>query len=144
MSALPNVLTADPRDFDRETVDWMVDELQARLGEVGVAADMEVARIKSVLRCHTAPAKALRALSERGFLTGYGVVSVSSARPVDELTVARGESAPTLAAVTICKARAALKPFGMKIETVWGQGYEAPPETRAFLKSIMSGDVPKD
>lgn len=37
--------------------------------------------------------------------------------------------------VFVCKARRKLKPFGVEIKTVWGQGYYLTPETKARLRA---------
>lgn len=45
--------------------------------------------------------------------------------------------------VFICKLRKKLKPFGIEVETVWGQGYHLPPESRAILRRMTDGAVDK-
>jgi DNA-binding response OmpR family regulator len=47
----------------------------------------------------------------------------------------RDEADQKIVDVFICKLRKKLKPFGIAIETVWGQGYYLPPATRSQLRS---------
>jgi two-component system cell cycle response regulator CtrA len=51
-----------------------------------------------------------------------------------------GEAEPKIVDVFICKARRKLKPFSIKIETVWGQGYRLTPETKAIVRSMLEAD----
>jgi two-component system cell cycle response regulator CtrA len=41
--------------------------------------------------------------------------------------------------VFICKIRAKLKPFGIGIETRWGEGYFLTSETKAAVRAILGG-----
>lgn len=45
--------------------------------------------------------------------------------------------------VWVCKVRAKLKPFGLKIRNEWGVGYQLEPETRARLQNWKSQSVPR-
>lgn len=45
---------------------------------------------------------------------------------------------PDLVKVYICKLRKKLKPFGIEIKTVWGEGYELTPETGSLIKKAIS------
>ncbi|MGU3666136.1 helix-turn-helix domain-containing protein [Methylobacterium sp. A49B] len=47
---------------------------------------------------------------------------------------AEGEVEPKIVDVFVCKIRKKLKPFGVEIRTVWGQGYTLDPETRAAYR----------
>lgn len=40
--------------------------------------------------------------------------------------------------VLVCKARKKLKVWDVKIETVWGQGYRLPPESRAIAERLLA------
>lgn len=48
---------------------------------------------------------------------------------------AKDEAEPKIVDVFVCKARKKLKPFGVTIETIWGQGYRLPEDQRAQLKA---------
>ena len=43
--------------------------------------------------------------------------------------------------VFICKLRKKLKPFGIEVETVWGQGYHLPPESKAAIRAMTEGAI---
>jgi len=45
-----------------------------------------------------------------------------------------GEVEPKIVDVFVCKIRKKLKPFGVEIRTVWGQGYTLDPDTRATYR----------
>ncbi len=45
-----------------------------------------------------------------------------------------GEVEPKIVDVFVCKIRKKLKPFGVEIRTVWGQGYTLDPKTRATYR----------
>lgn len=45
-----------------------------------------------------------------------------------------GEVEPKIVDVFVCKIRKKLKPFGVEIRTVWGQGYALDPATRASYR----------
>lgn len=47
---------------------------------------------------------------------------------------AEGEVEPKIVDVFVCKIRKKLKPFGVEIRTVWGQGYTLDAETRAAYR----------
>lgn len=47
----------------------------------------------------------------------------------------RDEPEPKIIDVFICKIRKKVRPFGIEIETVWGQGYRIPADQRAALAS---------
>lgn len=51
----------------------------------------------------------------------------------------RDEAEPKIVDVFICKLRRKLKPFGIKIETVWGVGYYLDPLQRAEFSKIAEG-----
>jgi two-component system cell cycle response regulator CtrA len=40
--------------------------------------------------------------------------------------------------VWVCRMRRKLKPYGITIETVWGQGYRLPPESRAIAEKLLA------
>jgi len=40
--------------------------------------------------------------------------------------------------VFVCKARAKLRPFGVSIETVWGQGYRLDQDTKARVRERLA------
>jgi len=42
-----------------------------------------------------------------------------------------------IVAVFICHIRKKIEKFGVKIETVWGQGYRLSPATKALVRSLM-------
>lgn len=44
---------------------------------------------------------------------------------------------PKIVDVFICKIRKKLKPYGIEVKTIWGQGYSLDPETRARLKKEL-------
>ncbi|EKS37786.1 helix-turn-helix domain-containing protein [Afipia clevelandensis] len=43
-----------------------------------------------------------------------------------------------LVKVYICKLRKKLKPYGIEIKTVWGEGYELTPESGSLIKNTLS------
>lgn len=43
--------------------------------------------------------------------------------------------------VFVCKARKKLKPFGVEIETRWGEGYYLTPATKAKVRAMMAPAV---
>lgn len=47
---------------------------------------------------------------------------------------AEGEVEPKIVDVFVCKIRKKLKPFGVEIRTVWGQGYTLDAQTRAAYR----------
>lgn len=47
---------------------------------------------------------------------------------------AEGEVEPKIVDVFICKIRKKLKPFGIEIRTVWGQGYALKPDIRSVYR----------
>jgi DNA-binding response OmpR family regulator len=139
----PNVLMDDPRDFDRETIIWMVDELQARMADCDTTIDQEITNLREVLSVTPAVARLLHALAKHGSRTHHALAGAVAIKAIDELTIDSGGSAPKVIHVHVAMARRALKPHGMTIRSVWGEGYEAPKETRDFLKAIMAGDQPR-
>ena len=46
----------------------------------------------------------------------------------------KDEAEPKIVDVFICKIRKKLKPFGVEIKTVWGQGYSLAEKSRAVIK----------
>lgn len=51
------------------------------------------------------------------------------------------EPQPKIVDVQICKMRARLKPFGISIETRWGQGHYLTPETKALARELIAADA---
>lgn len=47
---------------------------------------------------------------------------------------AEGEVEPKIVDVFVCKIRKKLKPFGIEIRTVWGQGYALNPDVRSAYR----------
>lgn len=43
--------------------------------------------------------------------------------------------------VFVCKMRRKLKPFGVEIETVWGQGYRMTAENKAVVNAMLDAQV---
>lgn len=41
----------------------------------------------------------------------------------------------------VCKLRNKLKPFGMTITTVWGNGYAMPPASQAIAAKMMQAPI---
>lgn len=51
---------------------------------------------------------------------------------------ADNEPAPKIIDVFICHIRKKLKPFGLSVETRWGQGYFLTQDTKAAVREIMA------
>ncbi|HBJ84597.1 MAG TPA: heavy metal resistance protein CzcR [Verrucomicrobiales bacterium] len=45
---------------------------------------------------------------------------------------------PDIIKVHICKMRQKLKPFGVEIETMWGQGYRISDEHKAIVRAMLA------
>jgi two-component system cell cycle response regulator CtrA len=58
---------------------------------------------------------------------------------MDAIYQGRDEAEIKIVDVFVCKIRKKLKPFGIAIETVWGQGYRIPPEVKAQVRAIYGG-----
>lgn len=50
-----------------------------------------------------------------------------------------GETEIKIVDVFICKLRAKVEPYGILIETVWGQGYVMPKSSRDLARGMMNG-----
>lgn len=57
-------------------------------------------------------------------------------RPTD-----RDEPEIKIVDVVVCKIRKKLKPFGIDLLTIWGQGYRLSPEDRERCKSMMEASI---
>lgn len=51
---------------------------------------------------------------------------------------ARDEAEIKIVDVFVCKARKKLKPFGVEIETRWGEGYYLTPAMKAFVRDYIT------
>lgn len=51
---------------------------------------------------------------------------------------AEGEVEPKIVDVFVCKIRKKLKPFGIEIRTVWGQGYALKPDIRSVYRTAKA------
>ena len=54
----------------------------------------------------------------------------------------REEAEIKIVDVFICKIRKKLKPFSLTIETVWGQGYTMPKESKALFNKLFQEENP--
>lgn len=52
--------------------------------------------------------------------------------------LAKDEAEIKIVDVFICKVRKKLKPFGIEITTIWGQGYAMPAASKAIMRSMLS------
>lgn len=52
-------------------------------------------------------------------------------------SMGRDEAEPKIVDVFVCKLRKKLKPFGVAIETVWGNGYAMPAAAKARAKTFF-------
>lgn len=52
----------------------------------------------------------------------------------------RDEAEIKIVDVQVCKLRPKLKPFGIEIETVWGQGYRISPAGKARVRQLMDAE----
>lgn len=66
-----------------------------------------------------------------GGLMARTVLTKAAAMAVLYRDFGRDEAEPKIVDVLVCKARKKLKPFGIAIETVWGQGYRLSAESKA-------------
>ena len=58
------------------------------------------------------------------------LAAIYSARPDDPPEI-------KIIDVFVCKVRKKIRPFGLDIQTVWGQGYLMPPASKAKLRTMM-------
>lgn len=118
----------------RERIDYLeaeVDRLNRLLG--ADAAEERVALVRTRLGVMRSVARILlvlmggagKVVSREALLNGYCGDKLD---PPDIHTMD----------VLVCKLRAALKPHGITIETVWGTGYRLAPDMRAKIEALLS------
>lgn len=118
-------------------------DLEARLKVAEAENDMLRERIIDLERAlgvgYVAPlALRLTATEQRvvGHLLEREHITKDSAMAVLYRDLARDEAEPKIVDVFICKIRKKLKPFGIKITTLWGQGYAMPQASKAALRAL--------
>jgi hypothetical protein len=132
-------LNGDPADYGREEIEWMVHELQDRLRYVSerVETNEAVSLVQKAFGLKPATAKMLLQLSKGRVETRDALASVSSPSVVAGLDVEH-KTGPKLVDVQISYLRKGIKQSGLKIETLYGIGYQMDPASCEKLKHILS------
>lgn len=138
-----DVLNGDPSLVSSDAKDWWIGELQMRLGEnLAILDHTEIARIAIFLKIPTTQAKILAALSGGKAVSRGALANCFYRRPIEEYRegITGVCSKYPMLSVYISKLRKET-PDWVKINVVWGFGYQCPPDTCAGLKEIMSGKL---
>lgn len=139
-----NILTGDPSLVSSEQKDWWIGELQMRVLEASHDEDaVECFWLNRRFGATTMEARILRRLSSGGAVSSKALSAISLTNMIEQYENLDVYGAPKNVAVWICRLRARLKPFGLKINTVRAFGFECPPETCEILKSVMVGEPVK-
>jgi two-component system cell cycle response regulator CtrA len=78
-------------------------------------------------------ARLAAALYRREYLSKEGGLAAMYHDDIDR----RMDAEPQIVDVTVCTVRKKLKHCGITIDTIWGDGYRMPPESKAKLKALM-------
>lgn len=132
-------LYGDPTDYDRDTVNEIVHELQARLLAMTETTVIGAGRIKRALNVPPAHARLLASLASGRIMTKDMLAASAVPMRSDELESVHS-TGPKVVDVYISNLRKVLRPLGLHIETVFGIGYIAAPETCEFLRAVVACD----
>ncbi len=133
-----DILAGDPRRHPREVVDAWIDELQFLILD-GKPDDVheETVTLRKTFGFRPLTASVLRVLASG---RPHSLISIGG-RVLDDLEVYQDKDGmgPTIIRVEVCHIRKVFKRDypNLKINTIWGFGYQCPPETCAELKRIM-------
>jgi two-component system cell cycle response regulator CtrA len=71
-------------------------------------------------------------------LTKREMVTKSTALSALYSDFGKDEAEPKIVDVFICKLRKKVRPFGIEVETVWGQGYRMSAESKAIVQQMRA------
>lgn len=137
-----DILNGDPSVVSSRAKDFWISELQMRLSD-GVPvkqSEIQCFRLKQEFNLSTQASKVIRVLASGEPVSKLEIASKVLPRSNEDYAGQNNSGAPTVIDVLVCRIRKSL-PAPLKINTIWGFGYQCPPETCAVLKDIMAGEL---